>query len=61
MKRPEVEDFPLAEFLEVRMRMIYWLRLYGNDGEEMDFDAIAQTLSCDPVRAELIYMTAADK
>lgn len=51
----KVEDFPWAEFLTVRAKFIYWLRLYGNEGEPMGFDEIAKSVSCDPTQVELIY------
>lgn len=58
---PKLEEFPWAEFLEVRKRMICWLRLYGNEGEPMEYEEIAKMVSCDPGQAKLVYMTARDE
>lgn len=41
--------------------MIVWFRLYGNDGEPMDFDEVASAVSCDPIQARLIYETELQK
>lgn len=57
----KVEDFPWGEFLEVRKRLVVWLRLYGNEGEPMDFDEVAKKVSCGPGQARLIYQTVLDE
>lgn len=41
--------------------MICWLRLYGNEGEPMEYEEIAKMVSCDPGQAKLVYMTARDE
>jgi len=42
-----LEDYPWREFIEVRRRMAVWLYRWGNVGEPMNWDEVAEKLSMD--------------